>query len=146
MARAETLPQCVERAGPDVPVNDAQGTNGESRQISAGSRAGFHSLFLASGQDSLKMRRLFLAGNDTDFYLLEPGRFKPPMQIALRKTKPAVAIQLVRLFKLMLCQVQNHDLAPRLEQAMRAGNRPGRIRSMVQRLAEDHEVHTGRLD
>ena len=70
------------------------------------------------------MRRLLLAGDDADFDLLEAGRFEPAMQIALGKAEPAVAVELVRLLEVVLGEVENHDLAARLEDAVGAARSP----------------------
>ena len=39
-------------------------------------------LLLATGQQSLEVRRLLLGGDDVDLDLLEPRRFEPAMQVA----------------------------------------------------------------
>src|SRR5215472_13503291 len=127
MFPAETLPQRIERAGPDIPIHHPERAYSQRCQVSAGRRAGFHRLFLAARQDGFKVRWLFLAGDDADFDLLEPGRFEPAMKVTLGKPEPAVAVQLVRAFKLMFRQVQDHNLAARFQQTVRARNRFGRI-------------------
>jgi hypothetical protein len=68
------------------------------------------------------------------------------MQIALGKTEPAVAIKLVRLFKVMLEQIQNHDLPAALQNLVSGGNRVLGIFRVMQRLAQHDQVHAVRLN
>jgi hypothetical protein len=48
--------------------------------------AGRQTLFFRCGQDCLKVRGLFLPCDNPDFNFPEPGIFKPPVEIAFRKT------------------------------------------------------------
>ena len=41
---------------------------------------------------------------------LKPAVFQPAVQIAFGKTRPAVAVKLVRLLEVVLGQVEDHDL------------------------------------
>src|SRR2546425_11007436 len=61
-------------------------------------------------QHGLKMRRLFFAGDDADFDLLEARPLQPAMQIAFRKARPAVPVKFARLMEVVLEQVEDHDL------------------------------------
>src|ERR1035437_8864333 len=82
----------------------------------------FRFLFLRARQDCLKMRRLFFARDDADFDFFETRFFQPTMQIAFRKTEPAVAVKFVRLLEVVLQQTQNHDLPAAAENPVRRAN------------------------
>ena len=58
-------------------------------------------LFFRAGQNGLEMRRLFLGGDDADFDFFETGGFEPAVQIAFRKTEPAVAVKLTRFVEIV---------------------------------------------
>ena len=102
-------------------------------------------LLLCAGQDGFKMGRLLFAGNDADLDPLETSRFEPAMQITLGKTEPAVAIQLVRPFETVPGEVENHHLSARLQNVVCAADCFGRVLSMMQCLAHDHQIHALRL-
>ena len=67
------------------------------------------------------------------------------MQVALGKAGPAVAVEFARLLKIVPEQVQDHDLAAGPEDFVGAADGRRRIFRMVQRLAEDDQIHTVRL-
>ena len=69
------------------------------------------------------MRRLFLAGHHADFDLFGTGLFQPAVKIAFGKSRPAVAVELARLPKIVLEQIQNQDLSARAENFVGGGNR-----------------------
>ena len=92
------------------------------------------------------MGRLFLTGDDADFDLLEPCPFEPTVQVAFGESEPAVAVKFAGLIEMVLEQVEDHDLAAGLEDAMTRGNGPGRLQGVMQRLAQDDQVHALRLD
>ena len=96
-------------------------------------------LFFTAGKDCLKMRRFFFPGYDADLDLPEAGILQPAMQIAFGKTEPAVAIGIARLFKAVLQQIQNQDLAPGAQQSMGCGNGGRRIFRVMQRLAQNQQ-------
>ena len=62
------------------------------------------------------MRRLFFAGDDADVDSLESGFFEPALQVRLRQPQPPVPVQLVRFFEAVLRQVEDHQLAARLQE------------------------------
>src|SRR4051812_29014180 len=61
-------------------------------------------------QNRFEMRRLLFPGDHAHFDLAKPGRFKPPVQIALLETKPPVAVKLPRPREAVFKQVQHHNL------------------------------------
>ena len=94
----------------------------------------FRGLFLPARQNRLKMRRLFFGGDDADFDFFQACRFKPAVQIAFGKTKPAVAVKFARLLKLVREQIKNQNLSARLEQFCRARQSRRRIFGVMQSL------------
>jgi len=74
------------------------------------------------------MRRLVLARHDADFNLLEAGFVQPAVQIALGKTRPAVAVELLRLVEVVLEQIENQNLPAAPQNFMRAAKWPGPAR------------------
>ncbi len=102
--------------------------------------------FFSARQNGLEMRRLFLGGDDADFDFLEAGFFEPAMQIALGKSRPAVAVKLMRLLEVVLEQIEQQNLPARLQNLVRAANAPpAGFFGVMQRLAQDHEVNAVRL-
>src|SRR5436190_8206254 len=92
------------------------------------------------------MRWLLFFRNNTDFDLFEPGGFKPTMEIAGFETKPAVAVEFLRLFKIMFQQIENHDLPTRSKNLISADKRVTRSFGVMQRLAENNEIDALRRD
>jgi hypothetical protein len=76
------------------------------RKLNENSKSDFTILFFCAGQNGLKMRRLFLGGDDADFDFLETGGFEPAVQIAFGKTEPTVALKFARFFEIVLEQIQ----------------------------------------
>ncbi len=68
-----------------------------------------------AGQNGLKMRRLFLGGDDADLNFFQACRFEPAVQIAFRKTQPAVAVEFARLVEVVLKQIKQQNLSVRLQ-------------------------------
>ena len=68
------------------------------------------------------------------------------MQVALGEAQPPVAVEFVRLGKVVLQQVEDEDLSPGLEHDERGLDRGVRLGGVVQRLAQDDEVHARRFD
>src|SRR6266850_4127415 len=73
--------------------------------------------FFRRGQNGLKIWRRFFARDDRNFDFFESSRLEPLLQIALRKSKPMITVQLARFLKLMFEQIQNHELPPRFQNA-----------------------------
>jgi hypothetical protein len=92
------------------------------------------------------MRRLFLGGDDADFDFLETGGFEPAVQIAFGKAEPAVAVKFVGFLEMVLEQIEQQNLAVRLQQFRRARQRRRRIFRVMQGLAQNHEVHAAGVD
>src|SRR6266498_1950866 len=74
-------------------------------------------------QNRLEVRRLFFARHDADLDFFETGFFQPAVQIALRETEPAIAVQLARFVEAVLKQVQNHDLPAHTKNLVRRTDR-----------------------
>ena len=92
------------------------------------------------------MRLLLLTRHDADVDLREAGRLEPLVQLALGEPQPAVAEQFARLVELVRDEVENHQLAAGLDDAKRALDGLRRFLGVMQRLAEDREVHRRVVD
>ena len=77
------------------------------------------------------MRRLFFAGDDADFNFLEPDFFQPALQVALRKTQPAVAIEFASPLEIVLEQLKNQNLTARTKDSVRGIHSASRLFSMA---------------
>ena len=71
---------------------------------------------------------------------------QPAMQVILCEPEPPIAIQVAGLLEVMLQQIQNHDLSSRTQNLEGGVDRENRRSRMVQRLAQDHQIHTLGID
>src|SRR5206468_11772352 len=86
------------------------------------------------------------AGHDADFAFLESRRFEPAMQFTLGKAQPAVAVKLAGLLEVVAEQIENHDLATGLDDAVNGRQRAGGILRVMERPAQPSELDGLRID
>src|SRR3954469_25554183 len=86
------------------------------------------------------MRRLLFARPYADLDFLESRRLEPAVQIARFNPEPQIAVELARIFKSMLEQVQNHDLTAGPQNLSCAADRSRGTPRMMKRLAEHRQI------
>jgi len=92
------------------------------------------------------MRRLFLPRDHIYLNLLKSCGLQPAVQIALREPQPSIPIELVCLVEVVLEQIENHNLSARPQEAVRGLNRLRRICRVMQRLTQNNQIDTLRID
>src|SRR5262245_48857748 len=112
----------------------------------SGIESSLEELLLPAREQGFEMRRLFFAGDHTDFDFFETGRFEPLVQITFGKTQPAVAVELVSTVKFVLQQVKDHDLATGFEHVVSGGDGFGRFFCVMQRLTQNREINAVRFN
>ena len=76
----------------------------------------------------------------------KPARFEQLVEFQFAEPQPEVRVKLARLLEIVAEQVEDHHPPARLEDAVRRRHRPRRLAGVMERLAEDREVHAVRLD
>src|SRR4051812_42542873 len=87
------------------------------------------------------MGTLFFPGNDGHFDVLEARGLEKLMELDFAKAEPVVGVKFAGSFETVAEQIEDYDSPPVAQNAVRAGNRALRMQSVMQRLAEDGEVH-----
>ena len=72
---------------------------------------------------------------------METGGLQEAVQRALFEAEPDVGVEIARFFKRVLGEVEDQDLATGFEDAVGFGHGALRVLGVVERLAEDREVH-----
>ena len=87
------------------------------------------------------MGLVFLAGDGGDFHFREAGFFQEGVEGAFLEAEPDVGVELAGFFEGMLVEVEDQDLAAGLQDPERLVDGGLRMLGVVERLAQDREVH-----
>ena len=91
-------------------------------------------------QDRLKIRRLLLAGHDTDFGIAEPDFLEHGVEFNTGEAEPDVGVEFLGLFVGVDGEVEDQDATARFEDPEGALHSPLRSGRMMKRLAEENHI------
>src|ERR1041385_4307007 len=86
------------------------------------------------------MKGFLLPRHDPDFNHFETSLLQPSMQIAFRKSQPAVSIQLMRLLERMPRQIQDDYLPVPFQSPVSRLNRLPRFLGVVESLTQNRQI------
>jgi MFS family permease len=88
-----------------------------------------------------KCGAVFLAVHHRRLDVLEPGLAQEARDLHFGEAEPQVGVQLARFFVAVTQQIQHHDPAAGFQDAPRLGHRTLGMLRVMQRLAEEREIH-----
>jgi hypothetical protein len=91
-------------------------------------------------EEGLEMRLLGLLGDDADFGLMEADFLDPVAEVVLLEAQPAVGVELAGLLEPVGPKVQDQQAPARFEDAIGLGERFPGVLSVVQGLAQEHQI------
>ena len=98
-------------------------------------------LFGTGREEGLKMRTVLLARDNRHLDFAEAGFLQPLLQLHLTETQPVIGVKLARPLETMAQQIEDYEPPAFAQNAIRPGDSPFGMNRVMQRLAQDCQVH-----